>query len=428
MEELKISEQIFNQALELEGKEIEGVDKAVIKEKIERLFDIATKIELVELRNEDLEKVVGEYTDVIAGNNEEIEQYTEQAREIFADMTLEEKIEEKETIRGHLKRALELLVEKGNKKKQAIVEGTKGVIDGMTQSVTGMYNTSIDFVGDKIDETKKKIEAKKEHKKTLKQEAIERLKSLGKDDEALAAFDQQYDEIQEDIEADYERVESIEDSKRAIHKNQKALTRYEKKGFFSRFFANFAELGKQEELTDEQKQEMMANGGVPKKQGFFSRLGQAFSKTRAQGRDIKSKNVALEEEIMQGYNAELERTNQEIEELENILAENVEQRDNLEREKKEKLVEIVKQGNLKARELQEMVDQEILVCQHPHLVVAQAKLSKLGDKLKRIFSWGKDKEAEKTTPDMAQDSIEEATKRGIISLAKGELGKTGMDR
>ena len=149
------------------------------------------------------------------------------------------------------------------------------------------------------------------------------------------------------------------------------------------------------------------------KVGFFSRVKQAFSKTREQSKEIQNNNEQVKERIMQKYELKLEQVNSEITELENILEQNNEKRSELEAERKEKLVEIVKTGKLKVRDLQELVENEVLLCSNPHLIIAQAKVSSLVEKLSKVLSFDIDK------------VFEEKPQK---SSKKENSRKSGMDR
>ena len=394
------SEAIFNVAKSFVNHFAEvpdALNKKEIKEKLERLFELASEIEKHEKDLGDIEKEANktakslfEYWDIDEKDLAGME---------FAKNTgdKKQKLEYLEdTISAHLKRAKELLIEKGKLKAKHFGEKSKSIIEEMSDKINSMYNSSIDFVNQKKEENKAKIAAKKEEKRQMKEKAIEQLKALGKDDEYIKMIDTEGIEIADELVASYERQDELEANIKSIKKNSKALMKYEKKGFFSRFLSNFSELGQTENLSDEQRKEMLANGGAPKKQTFFSKVKQAFSKTREQGKEIHGKNEELKEEIMQKFEKELEDKNKEISELENLLAENDEQKEHLEAEKKEKLVEIVKTGKLKAKELQEMIDNEILICSNPKMIVAKAKVSALKDKLSRVLSWDKEQEEEKT--------------------------------
>lgn len=400
MADTRASEEVFNVAVQLEDqlKDFEeGAKKEEIKAKIERLLDLAIEIEQKELQAKENPSEVGGY--------------------VFIDLSEPEKLELEDTISAHLARALELLKEKGKETKHKIDENTKRIIEEISERVNNIYDSSIDFATEKGKAIKSQIEEKKAEKKAAKEKAIEQLKALGKDDEIIGFYDAERKEIEKELDGHYDQLEENEDRLKHIKKQTKALTKYEKKGFFSRFMSNFAELDSREELSEEQKRAMIENGEVPKKQGFFSKVKQAFSMTKEQGKDIKSGNEELKTQIMEKYEADIEAKNGEITELENILAENEEQRDALEAEKKAKLIEIVKSGKLKAKELQEMIDNEILVCSNPHMIVAQAKLSSLKDKLARVFSWGKEKEEEKDVAQEAPKPVEKDNPRN-----------SGMDR
>jgi len=445
MEEMKTSEAILNTAIFLEENKIEGVDWSKINQKVEVLMELAIKAEEYEIANGyydkykqendiELEKLESETIDILNEVQDFVEaSKTEKgfraptdddlarknglsaptakdlsgskgARKVFADLSLGEKIEQKETVSGHLKKALELLKEKGKDKVKTAEEKSKGIISDMKDKITNMYNSSIDFVNQKKEDNKEKIVAKKEERRLLKEKAIEQLKELGKEDEFILDYEDEAIDLEDEIDAQYDRVEELKDSIKETKKNTKALTKYEKKGFISRFLKNFSELDEREEFSDEQKREMIENGELPKKKGFFSKVKQAFSKAKEQGKEIKGNNEKLKEEIMAKYEKELAEKNSEIEELENILAENDEQREALEEEKKEKLVEIVKTGKLKLKELQEMIDNEIIFCSNPAMIVAKARVSALKDKLGRAFAW--------ELPEKEKGKAEEISKEG----------------
>ena len=427
MEIMKSSESMFNFAAKLEedlnagafDKELEGR----IRETIEVFLDYAEKIKENEIAAQYNRSMAEEYDGARRDNEEEIDRLAKEANdkvgfEVFSDMTLAEKVEFKDTISAHLKRALELLVEKGKEKSRIVGEKSKGIIDGMTEKVINMYDSSIDFIEQKKEETKAKIAAKKEEKKALKEQAIEQLKELGKEDEILKYYIEEKDEIKKEIDGDHAEQEQIEDKMKLVKKNAKALVKYEKKNFISRFLSNFSELADKDELSEEQKKNFLEKGGVPKKMGFFAKAKQAFSKAKEQGKEIKGKNDEIKEGIMKKFESELEKKNAEISELENILAQNEEQREAFETEKKEKLVEVVKMGKIKVKELQDMIENEVVLCSNPHMIVAQAKLSSLKDTLSRWI--GLDKEKKKEVNKDNKENTEFEVKKTTV--------RVGMDR
>ena len=351
--------------------------KNEMKMKLIEIVDLAQRIEK---GNKNIEKIEAKIEQI---DNESAEGTVQETEEFFDDYSEEEKIELEDTISVHLKRALELLKEKALEVTKAGIDKIKQKMVDLGEGCVNTYNAAREYKMAKFDEIKQKLEEQKEEKRKLKEQTIEKLKQLSKDkDIDIKKYSAINQSIKEDLETVYDEKDKLEDNlnPRKLKKVEKGMIKYQKKNFINRFIENFAELGKRPEISYEDKKEMFKNLEVVKTPGFFAKAKQAFSKAREQGKEYQVDVEMAKEDIMRELEVKLEEKNRTINEYENLFETYKSEIAKLDEEKKENMVQILKTGKLGMKEFKEMVENEIILCSNPTMIMAKAKVADLKDK------------------------------------------------
>jgi len=384
-----------------------------IRAKLDALKVIVDQIEELRGENERQDAIIQEATAIREQNNQKIaeltqqlpqeltqqlpQEFTQQYKSVFGDLSLSEKKEAQTSLLDNIKLGLKVMKSKAREMVDKAVDSAKDKVQGLKNT----YNSLIEFKDQQIEELNNKIAEHKAAKEEAERKAIEQFKTLGIYNEQIADIDNKIERTEQSIEHKERLIEKKEEK----IKVEKAIAKIEKKqkGFIFRFIENLSLVGDSYKLDEEKKDELRKMKGVEevkkvgKSTGIISRVKQAFSMTREQGKELREEKENRENQVMDSLNESIDYNNDQIAVCEARLGELQVQRGAAEKEMKEKVVEAVKEGNLKVSDVKKYAVEQYELCSNPVLIVAQARASKLYDKLARFFGKKKEKEASRNS-------------------------------